>query len=88
MKDIMKLLIKYAKEQFGYDISFKKAQEPDTFESLFGASFVKEKDDEFCFLSEKEKNNIPYTNIIEKVTQLDVIYSEETELYNDLILAA
>ena len=27
---------KFAKEEFGYDISFEKSDEPDTFESLFG----------------------------------------------------
>lgn len=28
---------KFAKEEFGYDISFEKSDEPDTFESLFGS---------------------------------------------------
>lgn len=28
---------KFAKEEFGYDISFEKSDEPDTYESLFGS---------------------------------------------------
>lgn len=42
MKDMMKEFAKYAKEQFGYDISLKASSTPDTFESLFGASFIKQ----------------------------------------------
>lgn len=34
--------IKYAKEQFGCEISVKKCDAPDTFASIFGASFVEE----------------------------------------------
>lgn len=36
----MESLKKYAKEQFGYDISFEKSSTPDTFELLFGMSFI------------------------------------------------
>lgn len=32
--------IKYAKEQFGYDIILKPNDTPDTFKSIFGVSFV------------------------------------------------
>lgn len=35
--------IKYAKEQYNYEISLKKSNTPDTFESIFGASFIKNK---------------------------------------------
>ena len=38
----MDKFVKYAKEQFGYDISLTEADTPDTFESLFGASFINE----------------------------------------------
>ena len=36
----MEEFIQYAKEQFGYNISFDKSSMPDTFESLFGMSFI------------------------------------------------
>ena len=34
--------IKYAKEQFGYDIILKKEDKSDSFESIFGASFLEQ----------------------------------------------
>lgn len=52
MKDMMKAFAKYAKEQFDYDISIKESSTPDTFESLFGASFVKQNDDDIFFVKE------------------------------------
>ena len=39
--------IKYAKEQYNCEISLKKSNTPDTFESIFGTSFI------------RNKNNIP-----------------------------
>lgn len=36
-------LIKYAKEKFDCEISVKKCNKPDTFASIFGASFLGEK---------------------------------------------
>ena len=36
--------IKYAKEQFGCEISVKKCDKPDTFAGIFGASFLNDKD--------------------------------------------
>ncbi len=35
MKDIVSEFIEHAKEQFQYDLSVKRSQNPDTFESLF-----------------------------------------------------
>ena len=35
MKDIESEFIEHAKEQFQYDLSVKRSQNPDTFESLF-----------------------------------------------------
>lgn len=53
MRDIMMEFIKHVKEQFGYDISVKKSQNPDTFASLFqpdanegGAEIIADKKDE------------------------------------------
>ena len=40
MSSMMEEFIQYAKEQFGYNISFDKSSMPDTFESLFGMSFI------------------------------------------------
>jgi hypothetical protein len=39
MKDIKEDFVKYVKEQFDYDISFKQSSTPDTFESVFGGTF-------------------------------------------------
>ncbi len=35
--------IKYVKEQFDCDISVKKSDKPDTFASIFGASFLNDR---------------------------------------------
>ena len=32
--------IKYAKEQYGCEIILKESEKPDTFEDIFGASFI------------------------------------------------
>lgn len=40
MKDMMDDFRKFALEKFGKEIYFKKSDKIDTFESLFGASFV------------------------------------------------
>ena len=34
--------IKFAKERYGHDITFEPSNIPDTFESIFGMSFIKE----------------------------------------------
>lgn len=34
--------IKYAKEEYGVTITQEESDEPDTFEKLFGGSFIKE----------------------------------------------
>lgn len=44
--DIIEAFKKYAKGEFGYDISFEKSPTPDTFESLFGMSFIEQRDEE------------------------------------------
>ena len=43
MKMVLDDFIKYAKEQFDCEISVKKCDKPDTFASIFGASFLNEK---------------------------------------------
>lgn len=35
----------YVKREFGVDIAFKKSLTPDTFESLFGVSFLSQAED-------------------------------------------
>jgi hypothetical protein len=40
MKDIKEDFVKYAKEQFNCDVSFKESNTPDTFESVFGGTFA------------------------------------------------
>ena len=50
MNSLMDKFIKYAKEQFGYDISLTEADTPDTFESLFGVSFITEEENTAVYL--------------------------------------
>lgn len=40
MNEMLNDFIKYAKEQFGYDIIAEKSSTPDTFESIFGFTFL------------------------------------------------
>ena len=42
-KMILDDFIKYAKEQFNCEISVKMSDNPDTFSSIFGASFLSDK---------------------------------------------
>lgn len=41
-KEMLEEFIKYAKEQFGCDIIPKKSSVPDTFEGIFGISFLEQ----------------------------------------------
>ncbi|MCC2826451.1 hypothetical protein LK511_05855 [Faecalicatena orotica] len=43
-KMVLDDFIKYAKEQFDCEIYVKKCNKPDTFASIFGASFLNDKD--------------------------------------------
>ncbi len=43
-KMVLDDFIKYAKEQFDCEISVKLCDKPDTFASIFGASFLNDKD--------------------------------------------
>ena len=47
MDEIMKKFIKFAKEEYGYDVSFEKTSNPDTFKNIFGFSFDDEKENNF-----------------------------------------
>ena len=42
-KMVLDDFIRYAKEQFDCEISVKKCDKPDTFDSIFGASFLNDK---------------------------------------------
>lgn len=42
-KMVLDDFIRYAKEQFDCEISIKKCDNPDTFASIFGASFLNDK---------------------------------------------
>lgn len=53
--------IRYAKEQFDCKISVKKCGEPDTFASIFGASFLNEK--KCSEIVEEFESDISYENI-------------------------
>ena len=53
MNSLMDKFIMYAKEQFGYDISLTEADTPDTFESLFGVSFIAEEENTAVSYDEK-----------------------------------
>lgn len=53
--------IEYAKEQFDCEISVKMSDKPDTFASIFGASFLNDKD---CIEKvDGFESNLSYENI-------------------------
>lgn len=60
MKQILDEFIEYAKEQFGFEISVEKTSIPDSFERIFGISFL-EQDNDFD-LSEWEEIVLEYVN--------------------------
>lgn len=75
--------IKYAKEQFDCKISVKKCSEPDTFASIFGASFLNEK--KCSEIVEEFESNINYENIsidVQFITNdaMSVVYSSNIGL--------
>lgn len=75
--------IKYAKEQFDCKISVKKCGEPDTFASIFGASFLNEK--KCSEIVEEFERNINYENIsidVQFITNdaMSVVYSSNIGL--------
>lgn len=39
MNEMMKKFVKFAKEEYGYYVSFEKTLKPDTFKDMFGFSF-------------------------------------------------
>lgn len=59
-KQMVEDLIKFAKEQFGYEISIKESTTPDSFESIFGASFLKQECD--FFMPEGKDIKLEYKN--------------------------
>lgn len=83
MKDMMKAFAKYAKEQFGYNISFEKSSTPDTFESLFGESFIKKNDNDIF-----PHENMLYKNIVIDVNNIDIISIDEISPQLNITLAA
>ena len=75
--------IKYAKEQFDCEISVKKCGEPDTFASIFGASFLNEK--KCSEIVEGFESNVNYENIsidVQFITNdaMSVVYSNNIGL--------
>lgn len=67
--------IRYAKEEFNCDIHLKASDRPDTFESIFGASFLNEEetgreidsfDDDLCYENIAIKVNLVIDNEIDK----------------------
>lgn len=84
MSSMMEEFIQYAKEQFGYNISFDKSSMPDTFESLFGMSFM-DQIEKFDF-GENIENSRSYSNVIAKIKHLEKIYTEEIDWQQNLNL--
>ena len=75
--------IQYAKEQFDCDIFLKYCEKPDTFESLFGASFLN--DEQYEEDVDYFNNDISYENIsitVQFVTgdELDVAFNSNVGL--------
>ena len=80
--------IKYAKEQFGYDIVLKTCEEPDTFASVFGASFlnsdvvmesVESFEDEWCYEGESISASISISFDFMKENQMGALYLDNLE---------
>lgn len=72
-KEMLKDFIRYAKEQFGYDIVLENVSNPDTFRSIFDVSFLEYDTEE---LSMKEGiNALEYINDSVKVA---FNYNDET----------
>lgn len=86
MSDMMDEFVKYAKKEFGCDVTFEKSLKPDTFESIFGQSFLKQKEDDM-FFCEGNENYISYTNSETKVKS-DVKMDESFPLELGLSFAA
>ncbi|MBQ2983155.1 MAG: hypothetical protein IJD58_13735 [Lachnospiraceae bacterium] len=86
MKDIMKEFLEYTKEKYGYEIIPERTLAPDTFISLFGASFISQKDKDILFCEGLE-SNIVYANSCTKIglMQTNVENFDETD---DISLAA
>ena len=78
---------KYAKEEFGYDISFEKSSTPDTFESLFGTSFINQRDEDI-FMPDEYYENVSYSNKVAKMKSIEIPYEEVVDLQQDIVLAA
>ncbi len=87
MREMMDEFIKYAKEQFGYDITFENSSTPDTFETLFGASFLKQNDADMFFCEGLEKY-MSYSNKNAKVYSEAVDLSENFEEQPEICFAA
>jgi DNA polymerase sigma len=87
MREILDDFVKYAKESFGYDIAFVKSSSPDTFESLFKESFLKQQNEELFFCDESDKN-MSYTNISVNIVNCEGCFSRDFELDQELVFAA
>ena len=84
MNSLMDKFIMYAKEQFGYDISLTEAGTPDTFESLFGVSFITEEENTAVSYDEK----FIYKNDSAIVANMDTVYLVDDCIQQDIGLAA
>lgn len=84
MDSLMDKFIKYAKEQFGYDISLIEADTPDTFELLFGASFITQEGNVAVSYDEK----LIYKNESGIVANMNTVYTDESYVQSDISLAA
>lgn len=60
MSQMLDDFIRYAKEQFGYDIVAKESSAPDTFKSIFGVSFLEQDVDSYMY--EGESTILQYVN--------------------------
>lgn len=60
-RQMLEDFIKYAKSEFGYEINVKKSSFPDSFESIFGGSFLNLDSDIFFECNEIE-DKMTYRN--------------------------
>lgn len=86
MREMTEAFVKYAKEQFGIDVIVRETSEQDTFESLFGASFLNHKEE---WLSDDEiADCVLYSNEALNIGSIAAVYEENVNQQQDLVLAA
>ena len=86
MRELMTEFLRFAKEQYGYSISFDNNLTPDTFKSLFGDSFIEQ--NTTLFDGESVEKNMSYDNSVAKIGNVNTLESQSVSLSLSISLAA